>query len=87
MLETTLTFEKKPLVLVITYLGSVFLQTKTLKKSLKNILNCCKLQILFKNKTILNNNFHFKDQILNGLTSGGLCKESYYDECVRHLNV
>ena len=30
----------------------------------KNILNCCKLQIVFKNKTRLGNNFHFKDQIL-----------------------
>ena len=26
-----------------------------LKKSLKNILNCCKLQIVFKNKTKLGN--------------------------------
>ena len=47
--ETTLTVEKKPLVLVLPYLGSISLQTRTkLKKSLKNILNCCKLQIVFK---------------------------------------
>ena len=52
--ETTLTVEKKPLVLVLPYLGSILLQTRTkLKKSLKNILNCCKLQIVFKNKTRL----------------------------------
>ena len=42
--ETTLTVEKKPLVLVLPYLGSISLQTTTKwKKSLKNILNCCKL--------------------------------------------
>ena len=43
--ETTLTVEKKPLALV--YLSLISLQTRTkLKKSLKNILNCCKRQIL-----------------------------------------
>ena len=93
--ETTLTVEKKSLVLVLPYLGSISLQTRTkLKKSLKNILNCCKLQIVFKNKTRLGNNFHFKDQIPKDLTSGvvykfqyGLCNEYYYGECIRHLNV
>ena len=48
--ETTLTVEKKHLVLVLPYLSSVFLQTRTkLKKLLKHILNCCKMQIVFKN--------------------------------------
>ena len=82
--ETTLTVEKKPLVLVLPYLDSTSLQTRTkLKKSLRNILHCCKLQIVFKNKTRLGNNFHFKDQIPKDLTSGvvykfqcGLCNES-----------
>ena len=56
--ETTLRVEKKLLVLVFPYLGSISLQTRTkLKKSLKNILNCCKLQLVFKNKTRLGNNF------------------------------
>ena len=95
--KTTLTVEKKHLVLVLPYLGSISLQTRTkLKKSLKNILNCCKLQIVFKNKTRLGNNFRFKDQIHKYCTSGvvykfqcGLCNEndSYYGECMRHLNV
>ena len=93
--ETTLTFEKKRLLLVLPYLGSISLQTMNkLKKSSKNILNCCKLQIVFKNKTRLGSNVHFKDQIPKDLTSGiiyefqcGLCKESYYGECVRHLNI
>ena len=40
--ENTLTVEKKPLVLVLPYLGSISLQTRLkLKKSLENILNCC----------------------------------------------
>ena len=93
--ETTLTVEKKPLVPVLPYTGSVTLQIRTkLKKSLKNIINCSKLQTVFKNKTRLGNNFHFKDQIPKDLTSGivykfhcGLCNESYYGECMRHLNV
>ena len=92
--ETTLTVEKNPLVLVLRR-GSISLQTRTkLKKSLKNILNRCKLQTVFKGKTRLGNNIYFKDRIPNGLTSGfvykfqcGLCNESYYGECVRHLNV
>ena len=73
--ETTLTVEKKPLVLVLSYLGSISLQTRTkLKKSL--ILNCCKLQIVFKNKTRLGNNFHFMDRIPKDLTSGVVYKFS-----------
>ena len=59
--ETTLTIEKKPLVLVLLYLGSISLQIRIkLKKSLKNILNCRKLQIVFNNKIRLGNNFHLK---------------------------
>ena len=49
---------------------------------------------MFKNKTRLGNNFHFKDQIPKDLTSGvvykfqcGLCNESYYAECMRHFNI
>ena len=73
--EITLTVEKKHLVLVLPYFGSISLQTRTkLDKSLKNILNCCKLQILFKNKTRLGNNFHFKDQIPRDFTSGVVYK-------------
>ena len=87
--------KKTPLVLVLPYLGSISLQTRTkLKKSLKSVINCCKLQLVFKNKTRLGNNCHFKDRIPNDLNSGvaykfqwGLYNESYYGKCVRHLNV
>ena len=62
--ETNLAVEENPFVLFLRYLGSIFLQTRTkLNKSLKNILNCCKLQVVFKNKTRLGNHFYFKDQI------------------------
>ena len=42
---------------------------KKLHKSLKNNISCCKLEILFKSKTILRNKFHLKDRIPKGLTS------------------
>ena len=85
---------KKTLFLVLPYLGPLSLQTRTkLRKSLKGILNCCKLQIVFKSQNKLAKAFHFKDRIPK-LTSGvvykfqcGLYNESYYGECVRHLNV
>ena len=86
---------KKILVLVLPYLGPLSLQTKTkLRNSLKGILNCCKLQIVFKSQNKLAKAFRFKDRIPKELTSGivykfqcGLCNESYYGECVRLLNV
>ena len=86
---------KKTLFLVLPYLGTLSLQTRTkLSKSLKGILNCCKLQILFKSQNKLAKAFRFKDHIPKELISGvvckfqgGLCNESYYGECVRHLNV
>ena len=79
----------------IPYLGPLSLQTRTkLKKSLKGILNCCKLQIAFKSQNKLAKDFRFKDRISKELTSCvvykfqcGFCNESFYGECVRHLNV
>ena len=95
MQEKVMPVPKKPLFLVLPYLGLLSLQTRTkLRKSLKGILNCCKLQIVFKSQNKLTNTFRFKDRIPKELTSGvvykfqcGLCNESYYDECVRRLNV
>ena len=93
--EKVPTVEKKPLRLVLPYLGNISLQTRTkLQKSIKGVLNCCKLQVIFKSQNKLCNNFHFKDPVPQILTSGvvykfqcGLCNESYYGECVRHLAV
>ena len=49
---------------------------------------------MFKSQNKLAKTFCFKDRIPKELTSGvvykfqcGLCNESYYGECVRHLNV
>ena len=86
---------KKTLFLVLPYLGPLSLQIRTkLRKSLKGILTCCKLQIAFKSQNKLAKAIRFKDSIPKELTSCvvykfqcGLCNESYYGECVRHLNV
>ena len=86
---------KKTLFLVLLYLGPLSLQTRTkLSKSLKGILNCCKLQIKFKSQSKLTNAFRVKDRIPKEPTSGvvykfqcRLCNESYYGECVKHVNV
>ena len=63
------------------------------RKSRKGILNCFKLQIVFKSQNKLAKAFRFKNRIPKQLTSGviykfhcGLYNESYYGECVRHLN-
>ena len=65
-----------------------------LQKSIKGVLNCCKLKVIVKSQNKLCNNFCFKDPVPQILTSGvvykfqcGLCNESYYEECVRHLAV
>ena len=68
--KTTLTVKKKPLALVLPYLGSISLQTRTkLKKSLKSILNSYKMKIVSKNNNRFGNNFHFKDRIPKDFTS------------------
>ena len=52
----------------------------------KNI-NCCKMQIVFTNKTRLGNKFYFKDRIPKNFTTGvvqkfhcGLCSNFYYGD-------
>ena len=93
--EKVITVSKKTSFLVLPYLRPLSLQTRSkLMKSFKGILNCCKLEIVFKSEIKLTKAFRFKDCIPKELTSGvdykfqcGLCYESYYGECVRHLNV
>ena len=69
--EQMVTAPKKPLVLILFYLEPLSLQTRTkLRKSLKGILNCCKLQIVFKCQNKLANTLRFKDRIPKELTSG-----------------
>ena len=93
--EKVITVPKKTLFVVLPYLGPLSLQTRTkLRKSLKDIRNCCKLQIVFKSQNKLAKAFRFNDGIPKELTSGvvykfqrGLCSESYYGEFARRLNV
>ena len=60
---TTLTIEINPFVLVLPYLCPISSQTiTTLMRSLRNILNCCKMQIVFKNKIRLSDKSHYKDR-------------------------
>ena len=61
---------------------------------MENTLNCCKLQVIFKNKRKLSNMFRFKDRVPCDLVSRvvyeytfGRCNSSYYGETERHLKV
>ena len=66
------------LFLVPPYFEPLSLQTRTkLRKSLKGILNYCKLQILFKSQNKLVNAFRFKDPIPKEITSGVVYKFQY----------
>ena len=63
-------------------------------KSFKGILNCSKLQIVFKSQRKLASVFRFKDRLPYDLVSGvvykytcGSCKSSYYGEMDRPLKV
>ena len=75
------------------YIGEISLQTKTkLRKSLKGLLNSCKLQIVFKSYRKLSSVFRFKDRLPFDLVSGvvykytcGRCNSTYYGETDRHL--
>ena len=83
------------MLLVLPYLGIISLQTRTkLQQALKGVLNCCKLEIVFKCQARLSNSFRYKDPIPKDLISGvvykfqcGLCNESYYGESIRHLDI
>ena len=93
--EKTVIVLKKRFFLVLPYLGSLSLQTRTkLRKSLIGILICCKLLIMFKSRNKLCNVIRFKDCFPKELASGvvhkfqcGFCSESYHEECIRHLNI
>ena len=92
---TSATVEKKALRLVLPYLGPISLKVGTkIRNAMKNTLNCCKLQVIFKNKRKLSNMFRFKDLVPYDLVSGvvyeymsGRCNSSYYGETERHLKV
>ena len=90
-----LTVEKRLLILPLPFLGDISLQLRTkLRKSFKNILNCCKVQIVFKSQRRLSSQFRFKEPLPYDLMSKvvykytcGRCNSSYYGETDRHLRV
>ena len=62
--EKVITVSEKTLVLVLPNFGPLSFQTRTkLRKSLKGILNCCKLQIVLNSQNKLAIAFRFKDSI------------------------
>ena len=89
------TVERKTLILSLPQLGYISLQTRTkLRKFFKGILNCCKLQIVFKSQKKIAKVFQFKDHLLFDLVPRvvykymcGRCNSSYYGETNRHLKV
>ena len=93
--ENVPTVEKKRLLLVLPFLGTTSLQTRTkLRKELTGVLNCWKLEVVSKCQTRLSNSFLYKDPIPKDLISGdvykfqcGLYNESYYGESIRHLDI
>ena len=69
-LNGILKVERKPLQLVLRYLGTISLQTRTkLQHYIKGLSNCCKLQFIFKIQNKLCNNFRFKAPVLRIITS------------------
>ena len=82
------TVERKSL---IPYLRDISFQTRTkLKKSFKCILNCCKLQIVFKTQKKLANVFRFIDRLPFNLVSGViyeyLCEGAILPVTVRRID-
>ena len=69
--STSATVGKKALRLVLPYLGPISLQVRTkIRNTMKNNLNCCKLQVIFKNARKISNIFRFKDRVPYDLVSG-----------------
>ena len=62
---------KKTLFLSLPYLGEIPLQTRTKsRKSLKGLLNSCKLKIASKSQRKASNVCRFKDRLPSDLVSG-----------------
>ena len=61
------------------------MQNRTkLKQALKGVINCCKLEIVFKCQTMLSNSFHYKDPIPKDLKSSVV----YKFQCgIRYLDI
>ena len=94
-MPTFATVEKKPLRLVLPYLGPILLQVRTkIRNATKGTLYCCKLQVIFKSERKLSNMFRFKYRVPYDLVSDvvyeytcGRCNSSYYGQTGRRLKV
>ena len=65
-----LTVEKCLLILPLSFLGDISLQLRTkLRKSSENIVNCCKVQIVYKSQRRLSSQFCFKEPLPYDLMS------------------
>ena len=61
--------------LTLPFLGTISLQTRTkLQSSIKRVLNCSKLQVIFKSQNKLCSNFRLKDPVPQIRTAGVVYK-------------
>ena len=73
-----LTVEKHLLISPFPFLEDISLQLRTkLRKSFKNILNCCKVQIVYKSQRRLSSQFHLKEPF-----PYDFCLKLYINICV-----
>ena len=73
--ETLVSVPKKELFIVLPYLGSVSLQTRTrLEKLFKKSLPSCHLKVVFRSTERLSSIFRFKDRLPRSLVSGVVYK-------------
>ena len=78
---------RKTLILLRPYLGDISLQTRSkLRKSFEGILNCCKLQIIFKSFRKLANVFRFKDRLVSGVFYKYKCERCNSSITVRWID-
>ena len=95
VIENLQTVERKAFAPSLFYLGIISLQARTkLQQAMKGVLNCCKLEIVFKCQTRLSNSFRYKEPIPKVIVFGvaykiqcGLSNKSYYGEGIRHLGI
>ena len=84
---------KKLSCLVLHHFGLIPLQVRTkIRNAVKGILNCCKLQVIFKSERKLCNMFRFKDCVPCDVVSDvvyeymcGWCNSSYCGQTQRRL--
>ena len=75
--SASLTVEKKELLITQPYLGNLSLATRTrLQNSIDKNLRFCKIKVIFKSATRLNNFFGFKDKVPFKLRSNVIYKFS-----------